>query len=191
MTQQPVPPPPAKPRARWLVLSGVWLIYAAFGLVASSVAPLVDEIARELRMSHSAMGGVMGAWQLVFIVAAIPCGRLLDRLGNRYALVLGVLCVAASAVGRGLADAPWQLVCAVMLFGVGGPIISAGAPKVISEWFSGSERGLAMGIYVTGPAIGSITALMLTRAWLLPLLGGDWRAVFFCWAAVAVSAGAI
>ena len=79
MTQQPVPPPPAKPRARWLVLSGVWLIYAAFGLVASSVAPLVDEIARELRMSHSAMGGVMGAWQLVFIVAAIPCGRLLDR----------------------------------------------------------------------------------------------------------------
>ena len=51
-----------------------------------------------------------------------------------------------------------------MLFGLGGPIISAGAPKAIVSAFEGSTRGLAMGIYMTGPAIGAIVSLTLTNS---------------------------
>ena len=141
---------------RWLVLFGVWLIYGAFGVIATSLAPLVARIESDLSLSHVAMGSVMGAWQLVFIAAAVPCGMLLDRLGSRWALLLGALSIAASAWGRSLAHDYVDLLLAVMLFGIGGPIISAGAPKVIASWFAGSSRGLAMGLYVTGPAIGSV-----------------------------------
>ena len=176
---------------RWLILFGVWFIYAAFGLVASSIAPLVQLIERDLGMSHAAMGSVMGAWQLVFIAAAIPCGILLDRLGSRWALLLGVLSIAASAYGRSVADDYSGLLLAVMLFGVGGPIISAGAPKVIATWFQGASRGLAMGIYITGPAIGGVLSLSLTHAWLLPLFDGDWRRIFVLWATVAGVAGLV
>ena len=167
---------------RWLVLFGVWLIYASFGLIASSLAPLVQRIELDLGMSHTAMGSIMGAWQLVFVAAAVPCGMLLDRLGSRWALLLGALCIAASALGRSAADDYTAMLLAVMLFGVGGPIVSAGAPKVIASWFEGPSRGLAMGIYVTGPALGGICALTLTHAWLMPLFGDDWRPVFRLWA---------
>ena len=66
---------------------------------------------------------------------------------------------------------------AVALFGIGAPIVSAGAPKVVTTYFTGPRRGLAMGIYMTGPAIGSIVSLTLTHSFLLPTLGG-WREVF-------------
>lgn len=179
----------SKSSARWLVLFGVWLIYLAFGLVATSLAPLVKLIERDLAMSHAAMGGVMGAWQLVYIGAALPCGVLLDRLGARRALLLGALCVAASSLWRSEAQSFVGLLGAVMLFGIGGPIISAGAPKVIAQWFQGPSRGFAMGIYITGPAIGGVVSLTLTHAWLLPRWDDDWRFILALWAGCALLAG--
>jgi len=139
---------------RWLLLSGVWFLYAIFGLVATSLSPLVLLIESDLNLTHAQMGSIMGAWQLVYIFSAIPCGILLDRLGPRAALTIGVLLIGASVFARGYAASFTELLLAVMLFGLGGPIISAGAPKVVTEWFKGSSRGLAMGIYMTGPAIG-------------------------------------
>ena len=40
---------------------------------------------------------------------------------------------------------------AVGLFGIGGPLVSIGAPKAIAQWFQGAERGFAIGVYITGP----------------------------------------
>ena len=62
------------------------------------------------------------------------------------------------------------MIIAVMIFGLGGPIVSAGAPKVVVSLFEGSARGLAMGIYMTGPAIGGIVSLTATHPLLMPLM---------------------
>jgi cyanate permease len=192
-TPAPAPPPPARaaptPPARpvrWAVLLGVWLAYFSFGLIGVGLAPLVGPVTRDLGLSHAAMGTVLGVWQAVYIAAAVPCGTLLDRLGARHALFLGALIVALSGLLRGLAVDFWTLCLAVGLFGLGGPLISAGAPKVISHWFRGSERGLAMGIYITGPSLGAILGLSLTHSLLMPLFAADWRRVLMVWSAVAL-----
>ncbi len=176
---------------RWLLLTGLWLSYLSFGVVAASIAPLVATIREDLNLSNSALGSVMGAWQLVYIASAIPCGMLLDRLGAKTAITLGVLLVALSAVGRAFADNYWALLFAVMLFGLGGPIISSGAPKVVTSIFTGSRRGLAMGIYMTGPTLGGILALTLTHPVLLPLLDSSWRSVMLLWGVIAGIGAAI
>jgi len=176
-------PPPS---VRWLVLLGLWLAYAAFGLVAASLAPLVPVMQADLGLSHSAFGSVMGAWQLVYIAAAVPCGILLDRLGGRWALLIGIVLVALSALGRAFATDYATLLLAVMLFGLGGPIISSGAPKIVAGIFEGSQRGLAMGIYMTGPTLGGIVALTATHSILLPLFGHSWRAVLALWGGFAL-----
>ncbi len=64
------------------MLSGLWLLYCTFGLTATSLAPLVVPVEEELQISHTAMGSLMGAWQLVYIFSAMPCRLLLDRLGG-------------------------------------------------------------------------------------------------------------
>lgn len=187
MTPPPVADTPMP--IRWLVLFGVWVVYCCFGLTIAGLAPLIGPITRDLSISNTAMGGVLGIWQLVYIGAAIPCGALLDRIGARWALLLGAGIIALSGYLRGMADGAALLYLAVALFGIGGPIVSAGAPKVIARWFSGSERGFAMGIYITGPNIGGIIAFSLTNSVLMPAFGGDWRAVLWLWAAVSVAGG--
>ena len=162
-----------------------------FGLVAASLAPLVVPIELDLGISHAAMGSLMGAWQLVYIFSAVPGGMLLDRLGVRYALLIGILFIALSAFGRALATDYWTFLLAVMAFGIGGPIISSGAPKLVTELFTGSQRGLAMGIYMTGPAMGGVIALAGTNAWLMPLFDHSWRAVMNLWAGVTVAVGLV
>ena len=182
--------PAATPsRLRWLLLFGVWLVYGCFGLIAVSLSPLVQRIESDLGFSHAAMGSIMGVWQLVYIGAAVPCGLLLDRVLSRWSLLLGASLIAVSALGRSLATDYWTLLFAVGLFGIGGPIISAGAPKVIASWFEGKDRGLAMGIYMTGPALGGVAALTLTHSLLLPAFDNDWRPIFKLWAGLALGAG--
>jgi cyanate permease len=66
----------------------------------------------------------------------------------------------------------------VALFGLGGPMISIGGPKTISEWFIGKSRGTAVGIYMTGPWIGGLCALSLTNSLIMPLAGNSWRLTF-------------
>src|SRR6202012_6151310 len=160
---------------RWAMLAGVWMVYFCFGATAAAIAPLVSRITVELNLSHTQMGSIRGAWQLVNIGAAIPCGALLDKLGPRRGIALGAGVVAASGILRGIADNYITMLVAVGAFGIGGPLISVGAPTVIREGFEGRERGLAMGVYNMGQSLGTIGALSLTSSVGLALAGGNWR----------------
>ncbi|MCE2392933.1 MAG: MFS transporter [Proteobacteria bacterium] len=175
---------------RWIWLSGLWVIYAAFGLISGGLAPLVAEIGGELGLSRAALGSVMGAWPLVYIASALPAGLAVDRWGVRRALIWGALCVAASSGLRALAWDHLSLFAAVALFGLGGPLISIGAPKLIGARFPQDERGLALGLYTTGPAVGHMAALGATQAWVLPWLGG-WRQGLAFYALLALAAAAL
>jgi CP family cyanate transporter-like MFS transporter len=168
------------------MLAGVWLVYGCFGATSAAIAPLVSHITEELKLSHTEMGSILGAWQFVYIGAAIPCGALLDRLGARRGLTLGALVVAASGIARGFATDYPTMLLAVAAFGIGGPLVSVGAPKVISQWFAGRERGLAMGLYNVGQAVGTIGALLLTSSVGLALAGGNWRLVLIFYGVVAL-----
>ena len=160
------------------------MLYGSFGLVATSLAPVASLVIEDLQMTHAEMGMAMGAWQLVYIFAAVPAGMLLDRVGVKYALALGGILIGISALARMFADDTTGLIMAVMIFGLGGPIISAGAPKVVVSSFTGTTRGLAMGIYMTGPAIGGIISLTMTHSILLPAFDQSWRSVLGLWSGV-------
>ncbi len=176
---------------RWVVLGGVWLVYFCFGLTIVTLAPLVSVVGQDLGLSHSRMGTVMGAWQLVFIGSAVPCGALLDRIGPRRALLIALGVIAVSGALRATAGGHLSLFLSVAVFGLGGPLVSVGAPKLIGLWFEGQERRFAMGLYMTGPAVGSMASLALTNSLMMPLLGGNWRAVMLAYAGFVLVAAVI
>lgn len=176
---------------RWAMLAGVWLLYACFGLTAASLAPLVGPITRDLGVGHAAMGVVFGAWQLVYIVTAAPGGSAMDRIGPRRTLFFAGMMIALSGLLRAGANDFGFLLFAVAVFGLGGPLVSVGAPKVIALWFEGRDRAFAMGIYITGPSIGMIASLALTNPVLMPLMDNDWRSVLAIYAGVAAAAACV
>jgi len=174
---------------RWAMLGGVWLIYFSFGLLAASMAPLVATISTDLAISNTAMGSILGAWPLVYIVVAIPCGAFVDRAGLKWALFLAAILMAASGALRAIAPDYITMFLAVGIFGIGGPLISIGAPKAIAQWFRGRERGIAMGIYITGPSLGSVLSLSLTNSVLMPAVDNEWRAALMVYAVIVLVAG--
>ena len=118
------------PHRRWWVLASLWTLYASFGLVAGSLAPLLSHIRNDLNMSHAAMGAALGAWPFVYLAVSAVVGKVLDRVGVRVGLALGAALIGMSGLLRGAAQSGTGLWLAVAVFGLGGPFISIGAPKI-------------------------------------------------------------
>jgi CP family cyanate transporter-like MFS transporter len=187
MTIQDQPPPPNP--YRWVMLGLLWLIYAGFGLVSRSIFPLISPLLRDLHISYTQMGFILGSWQLTYIVAALFSGSILDRWGVRKALLAGAVIMGLSAALRYFTVGFSTLLTMVALFGAGGPMISIGGPKTIAEWFQGKDRGTAIGIYMTGPTIGGLVAFSLTNSLVMPLTGYNWRMTFVCYGLITCGAG--
>jgi len=160
------------------MLSLLCLLYVAFGLIARAVSPLVTPIVRDLRLSYTQMGFILGSWQLTYIVVSIIAGTMVDRWGVRKTLLGGTVVIGLSSVLRYFPKDFGGMLGAVSLFGVGGSMISIGGPKAISIWFEGRSRGTAIGVFLTGSWIGSILALALTNSFVMPLIGYRWRYAF-------------
>jgi cyanate permease len=169
----------------WLMLGLAWLVYAYFGLVTSSLPPLLTRIKTDLGISHSQAGLILGAWPLIYMGLAYPAGLLNDRFGLKRMLLIAVAIISLSAFLRSTATSFATLFLAVALFGAGGPIVSGGLSKLVAQWFTGPARTRAAGIYVTGVGAGSAIALAGTNSLLLPLLD-SWRAVFLVYGGVGV-----
>ena len=163
-----------------------WAAYFVFGIAATSLAPLVPPVMRDLDLSGSQMGLVLGGWQLVYVFTAVPLGSAVDRLGVRRSVTLALVVIIASLALRAAATSFGMLFAAVALFGVGGPVVSIGVPKIVAEWFPPRERGRAAGFYTTGPTIGGVMVLATAAGLLLPL-AGSWRLVVLIFAAAGVA----
>lgn len=156
----------------------LWLVYFSHGITSRSAAPLVTPMLKDLQMIYSQMGMVLGSWQLSYIAVAIIAGILLDRWGIRRSLFVGIVVIGLSVLLRYFVTGFATLLFTVALFGVGGPMISVGAPKAIALWFRGKDRGTAVGIYASGARAGQMLALAATNGIVMPLTGYSWRLTF-------------
>jgi cyanate permease len=191
LNNQAAPLDPTDQPYRWMMLAGIWLVYFSFGLVMTAMAPLLGVIRGDLGLSNTAMGSALGIWPLIYIGLAIPAGVFIDRFGVRAALLIAGIAVFASGMGRSLATGYLSLLLAIAVFGVGGPLLSVAAPKIISRWFASRDRGLAMGVYMSSLILGNIAALTLSNGVLMSLFSGSWRLTLATYSGFAlVTAGA-
>jgi cyanate permease len=173
------------------MLAGLWLAYTSFGLISGGIPPLVGTMSEDLHLSRGAMGSILGAWPLVYIATSAPAGALIDRFGLRRSMAVGIVLMALSGVLRAVAVNHATLFLAVAVFGLGGPFISVGAPKLISVWFNRNDRGLAMGIYMTASSTGRILALATANSIFMPLYRSSWRLTLTTFGGVALVAAVI
>jgi MFS family permease len=122
-------------------------------------------------------GVTAGAFSFGFVVSAIASplfGRLMDRLGPRSVMELGVVLMASGLLLAPLTTQPWHLYLTIgVLVGAGSICLGyTGQSLYLPNWFHRS-RGLAIGFAFAGVGVGSVTLL----PWVQFLIDGSgWRA---------------
>ena len=175
----------------WSIIFGLWLIYFCFGYSVSSIAPIVPYITHDLNISYKQMGLILGAWQFTYMFFALPAGFILDRYGLKASIFAAAIIITLSLISRGLSNNFYHMWLAVALFGIGGPLISVGVPKVSTIWKSEKNRAISMGILFTGPMCGGIFSLLTMNSLIMPLLNNNWKLVYFLYSLAPFLAGLI
>lgn len=108
-------------------------------------------------------GVTAGAFSFGFVVSAIASpliGRLMDRVGPRSVMELGVVLMAAGLLLAPLTSQPWHLYLTIgVLVGAGSICLGyTGQSLYLPNWFH-RRRGLAIGLAFAGVGIGSVTLL--------------------------------
>jgi len=157
----------------WIIIA-VTFVTMAIGVNARTAfslffPPIIDEFGWE-------RGITAGAFSFGFVVSAVfspLIGRLMDRLGPRSVMELGVALMAGGLLLAPLTTQPWHLYLTIgVLVGAGSICLGySGQSLFLPNWFI-RRRGLAIGLAFAGVGIGSVTLLPWAQ-WMIDHSG--WR----------------
>lgn len=110
------------------------------------------------------------AFALSYGIMFAFAGRLLDRIGVRAGLALGVVVWSVAAMSHALAGSVLGFAIARFVLGLGEATNFPAAIKAVAEWFPRRERSFATGIFNTGTNVGAmlqgaIAAMAVTFGW--------------------------
>ncbi|GEL23653.1 hypothetical protein PSU4_26070 [Pseudonocardia sulfidoxydans NBRC 16205] len=128
----------------------------------------VPALRADLGADRSDVQWILAVYSLAFGLALVPAGRLGDALGRGRLLVGGLAVFSAASLVGAFATAPWLLVLARLVQGIGAGTANPQVIALIQDTFDGPARSRALGAYA---AVASLSAL------LAPLVGGVLLAV--------------
>jgi predicted MFS family arabinose efflux permease len=143
---------------RWKALLLLFCARCAMSSQFESIGAL-GPLLKAQGVDYGELGILIGMYLAPGVIFALPGGILIQRIGDKSALLLCLLLMTAGGV---LAlDPDWgsQLV-ARLISGTGGVILTVAATKMITDQFSGRELATAMGIFVNSWPCGIAISLI-------------------------------
>jgi sugar phosphate permease len=146
--------PALSTRRRWVMLAVSMAAQGASALYANGAAFLIPELHDQRHLSLASAGVLVAMPTLGFVLTLIAWGALVDRVGERRVLVIGLLLTAAAAAGAALSG-PYVLIGAFLLLGgMAAASTNAASGRVVVGWFPQHQRGFAMGIRQMAQPLG-------------------------------------
>lgn len=161
---------------KWLVLLAIGVGTFMSALDGSVVNTTLPVITRDFHSEVATTEWVVTIYLLVVSGLLLSFGRLGDLRGHKPVYLTGFTIFIVSSALCGLAQSPLMLIGSRAIQALGGAMLFANSPAILTKNFPASERGRALGLQ------GTMTYLGLTAG---PSLGGlltehfGWRAVFY------------
>jgi len=163
------------------ILTIVWFL--AY-LDRKIIALLVSDLKRDLLLTDVQASLLQGvAFAVLFVVAGLPIGKLVDRYNRRNLMIFGVLLWSVATVLCGFATSYESLFAARMFVGLGEACLAPAAASMVADSFVIARRGRAMGTMLMGGAVGTAASAFLAGAVMARFpngIGGfsDWQLTF-------------
>lgn len=144
----------------------IWTTVAIDLIGFGIVLPILPRYARDLSISPTTIGLIVGSFSLAQMVFSPIMGRLSDRYGRKPILIFSLCGTAIGSLLTGLAGPVWLLFLGRIVDGSSGASVSV-AQAAVADVADPADRprllgllGAAFGLgFVLGPAIGSLAAL--------------------------------
>lgn len=170
--------PPASlrglPRETFVLALVAFCVALGFGIVV----PAVPLFALQFGVGTTAAGAVVSAFALMRLLSGLAGGRLVDRVGERAALLAGLAVVAVSSLLAGLAVSYPQLLVLRGVGGIGSAVFTIAATSLLLRVAAAAQRGQTQSVYRGGFLLGGIIGPAFGGA----VLGISIRAPFFLYA---------
>ncbi len=165
------------PSVRWMIIGvlSLGMVIAYVSRSALAVPLALPEFIRSFHLSNTDRGVVNSAFFWTYAVLQIPAGWVVDRYGVKFPYFIGFTLWCLASASTALTRSIPQLIMVQVLLGVGQAVVPPASYRWIRYHFVEKERGLAIGLYMTGTKIGPAIGAPLT-AWLIGMY--DWRVTF-------------
>ena len=151
------------------------------GTVVNVALPVLQ---KSLNATVTDVQWIVEAYTLFLAALILAGGSLGDYLGRRRVFAIGIALFALASVWCGLSPNVNQLILARAVQGIGGALLVPGSLAIISDSFSGEQRGRAIGTWSGFTAITSALGPVL-GGWLVE--NASWRWIFFLNAPLAIA----
>jgi len=169
-----------------LLLAGVLLVALNLRGPLVAVAPVVDDLRRDLDASGGTIGLLTSIPVLCFGLAAPLASLLIARTGVHRAVLVSMVGVLAGTVLRSLGG-PTEAIAGTVVIGLGITVGNVVVPVVIGRDFPGATN-VVTAAYTAALNLGSALTSALTAA-LADLVG--WRTALAAWGLLVVAATAV
>ncbi|MGO1544556.1 MAG: MFS transporter [Gulosibacter sp.] len=152
------------PTEIWLLLGATFFVAVGFGLVV----PVLPQYAESFGVGATLVSVVVSAFAFMRLVTAPIAGPLLDRVGERFMYVSGLLIVAASSFATAFAADYVQLLIFRGLGGIGSAMFTIASSSMVVKFAPPSLRGrvssLWGGMFLVGSISGPVFGGLLGQA---------------------------
>ena len=139
------------------------------------LAPLMPFVRDEYQVSYTEIGLAFAVFNIVTAVFQTPAGFLVDRLGARALLILGLAIGATSFVTAGLVNSFWVMIAMFAIAGMGNTVYHPADYALLSQHVPADRIGQAFSLHTFAGMLGSAVApaslLVMQSSW-------GWRGAF-------------
>ena len=144
----------------------VYLPTLILSLCRGLLIPVLPVYASSFGVSYSLIGFILAGEALGTLVADVPAGGLLRRLGGKWTMVLGISLVGLSVLALVWAGTVWEVLAYRFVAGVGGALWNLSRHAYLTEATKLAERGRAIALFggtnrlgvFAGPVLGGVVA---------------------------------
>ncbi len=180
-----------KPTIAWFAVFVMMAAYMFSFIDRMILSLLVEPIKQDLQISDVQISLLQGlSFALFYTLAGIPIGRLVDSRKRTSIIAWGVTLWCIMTAACAFTQKFWHLFLTRSGVGVGEAALAPAGYSLISDFFPPHRRGLAMGVFSSGSALGGGLALIIggyaielitaSGEQALPLVGtlAPWRLTF-------------
>ena len=173
---------------RYFIVSVLFFVSAINYADRGSLGMVKTDLSKDLALNPVWMGYLISAWGWSYVVAQIPCGWLLDRMGSKrvygVAFFLWSFFMFLMGFTKYLNGQLAFLVLFALLFLIGFSFAPTfpGNGRFVAAWFPTKERGTASSIFNASQYFSLV--LLAPMGWIIHHFG--WQYVFWTMGAVGI-----